>query len=181
MKKFISIISILLIISCIFCACSLSSTETTAEATIDETSPTSLHFNDDNINNVLKIYEESMKDNISVYCEEYLTYSGTPIKKLESVKDIITDDYYNQIKSTEKYNKVDKGYEQATALKTLYYSDYSSPSDNIKVLAQCYQSVIVNNNSTTYNTFYVFDMQYDATSDWLINGVDKPANEYLKE
>lgn len=66
---------------------STTETETTREAT-----PSNLD-NNDPLNDMLKIYEESMEDNISLYCEDYLTFEGSPFKNLESIRDIITDEH----------------------------------------------------------------------------------------
>ncbi|MBQ2972376.1 MAG: hypothetical protein IJE16_07505 [Ruminococcus sp.] len=183
MKRIIPIISMITALTVLFCGCALSNnenTDSTTQATSDETSFISTTGNS-NINDVLRIYEESLKTNIELYCEEYLTYQGSPTSELDVIESIITDDYYEQIKATSNYRTEDKDYEQATALNTLYYSDYSTASKNEKVLAQCYQTIIVDNKSTTYNTFYIFNMKYDEEKGWLIDSVEKPSYEYLEE
>lgn len=180
MKRVLTIFICIITVTLIMCGCAKSNVPNTTETqTTNEASPSNL--NNEPLNDMLKIYEESMEDNISLYCENYLTYKGNPFKNLESVKSIITDEHYERIKSTENYQSDDKDYEQATALNCLYYEEYSTPSDTVNVLAQCYQSVIVDNKSTTYNTFYVFNMKYDEQNGWLIDSVEKPSNEYLKE
>lgn len=182
MKKYILISLTLIFLLLVLCGCSTPTTTNTQETEpLEETNVSSIDNTGNNINDVLRIYEESMKENIEQYCEEYLTYQGTPIKKLDEVKSILTDEYYKQIKSTENYHSDDKDYEQATALNSLYFQDYSSPSSEVKVLAHCYQSIIVDNESNTYNTFFMFDMKYEDGKGWLINSVEKPSYEYLEE
>ena len=181
MRKFTVIFLCLVVLILSLCGCANSNDNMSTEdiATSDEN--VQLTQSNDPLNEVLKIYEESMEANISTYCQEYLTFEGSPIDNLEEVKSIITEEYYEQIKATEHYQSENKDYEQATALNTLYFEDYSTPSEKIKVLALCYQSVVVDNKSTTYNTFYIFNMKYDEQNGWLIDSVEKPSDEYLKE
>lgn len=185
MKRIISVVLLLLTITVFFCGCGTTTmqtndTNTDSASTIEPTKEDiTLSFEDNSINDVLKIYEESMSNTITTYCEDYLSYSGA--SDVATIRSIITEEYYQKIKSSESYHKTDDDYEQATALNALYYQDYSVPSEQVKVVAQCYQTVVVDNKSTTYNTFYIFDMNYDTEEGWLINGVDKPSNEYLKE
>ncbi len=179
MKRILAIFICIITVMLLMCGCAKSNIQNTTETqATSETSPNNV--NNESLNDMLKIYEESMEDNISLYCENYLTYKGNPFKNLESIEDVITDEHYKKIKSTENYQSDDKDYEQATALNCLYYGEYSTPSDTISVLAQCYQSVIVDNKSTTYNTFYIFNMKYDEQNGWLIDSVEKPSNEYLE-
>lgn len=181
MKKLLLLILCLILLTLALCGCSNANSNNSSETSAISDDTTEPSQGNDPLNEVLKIYEESMENNIRTYCQEYLTYAGSPIENLETIANIITDEHYERIKSTENYQSKDKEYEQATALNTLYFEDYSTPSNSIKVLAQCYQSVIVDNKSTTYNTFYVFNMKYDEQSGWLIDSVEKPSNEYLKE
>ncbi len=182
MKRFIYIAIAIIVLLSVLCGCaSTTTTDTNATEPLEETKFSSKDNTGSDINDVLRIYEESMKDNIELYCEEYLTYQGTPIKNLDAVKDVLSEEYYNQIKSTENYHTEDEDYEQATALNTLYFQDYSSPSSQVEVLALCYQSVIFDNKSNTYNTFFLFKMKYEDGKGWLIDSVEKPSYEYLEE
>ena len=178
MKKIVLVclIFILLLLSC-GCATKTAQKTNPTEANIENTES---GFQN-NINDILMIYEDSIKENISLYCENYLTYHSSPINNLDSVKSALTEQYYNQTKATQNYHHEDKEYEQATALNELFYEDFSTPTKQTKILAHCYQSVVIKNKSTTYNTFYVFDMKYEDGKGWLIDSVEKPAYEYLEE
>lgn len=159
--------------------------DSTANSNSNNTSdPTEATEYSEDLSNMLKIYEESMQNNIETYCEEYLTYVDTPENNLDAIKDIITADYLSRIETTLDYpnNNVQEDekveYEQATALSELFYSNYSTPSTRTKVLAQCYQTITVDGKVTTNKTFYIFNMKYEDNTGWLIDSVDIPSDAF---
>ncbi len=159
------------------------STIDTATVT-DNNESTESTANSEELSEMLKIYEESMKENIETYCIEYLTFVDSPVDNIDLIKDIITTDHLDRIQliSDAPDNGGDKDkkikYEQATALSELFYSDYSVPSTRTKVLAQCYQTVTVDSKVTTSKVFYLFSMKYEDGRGWLIDSVDIPSNAF---
>lgn len=121
-----------------------------------------------------RIYDENIKDTISAYCENYLSFEGSSLDNTESIKEYVTDDYYKKLTSEKGQSKANTDYQQATALNKLYFGDYSKPTDEIEISALCYQTTVHNKVSQTYNTFYLFNMTYSTEKGWLISDVSKP-------
>ncbi len=180
MRKIISILfAIVLTVSAFIlssCNKEINQTPNTAVATID----TAVNINDlqselselkDEYNNIIRIYDDSLEKSINTYCEEYLSFSGSASDNIEKIKYIVTNKYYNELISQTGHNKSNKKYEQSTGLDKLYYDKNLSPSDNIEIIALCKQTVIYNNNVTTNNVIYIFDMVYENDK-WIINSTE---------
>lgn len=121
-------------------------------------------------NDITKIYDETLEASINEYCEKYLSYTGTATDNIEKVKDIVTDNYYDELQSQTGHQKSDEDYEQSTGVQKLYYENFSEPSDSIDVLAHCKQTVIYYDEVSTYNVFYTFEMKLKSDT-WKINSV----------
>ncbi len=119
-------------------------------------------------NDVTKIYDDTLEKSINTYCEKYLSYNGSAVDNIKNIKDVVTDTYYSELMSQTGHQKSLDNYEQSTGIVKLYYSNYSSPSDSIEILALCKQTVIYNNEVNTSNAVYTFDMMY-KNNRWLIN------------
>lgn len=120
------------------------------------------------------IYDNSIENAITTYCEKYLTFSDTLLNNADKVKPYVTDAYYSELKAT-KRQQGGSNYQQSTALHKLYFDNYSTPTTYVEVAALCYQTAVYNNKSETYSTFYVFAMEYDNSNNiWLIANVQKP-------
>lgn len=179
-KKAFIILVVLAVVVATLSGCNNSATNN-GESTPDNIEST--EYNEE-LSEMLRIYEESMKNNIETYCTEYLTFVDSPVDNIESIKDIITTDYLDRIKliseapdnGGEKDEKIK--YEQATALSELFYSDYSVPTTRTKVLAQCYQTVTVDSKVTTKKVFYLFTMEYEEGTGWLVDSVDVPSDAF---
>lgn len=175
MKKILTLISVVLLL-CLLCGCNTISSDNEETETTQAT--TLVMGAEEDLTSLLKIYEESLENNITTYCEEYLTYTGSPKENYEAIQDIITTEYQTKLKSTEGYSPAKNDYEQSTAINKIYYGDFSSPSDTIDVIAQCYQTVIFDNKATTGNVFYVFNMVYNQEHGWLIDSVELPSDTF---
>lgn len=120
--------------------------------------------------NIIKIYDQSLKDSINTYCEEYLSYSGSATDNVEKIKDIVTENYYSELQSQTGHQKSDDDYEQSTGVENLYYSDCSSPSDTTDVMAHCKQTIIFDDEVKTLEAYYIFEMIFE-NGIWKINSV----------
>lgn len=182
-KKTFYILFVLAVVVAILSGCNNSATNENNNDTSTTETVQATEYSEE-LSEMLRIYEESMKANIETYCIEYLTFVDSPADNLDSVKDIITTDYLDRIEliSDSPDNGGDKDkkvkYEQATALNELFYSDYSVPTTRTKVLAQCYQTVTVDSKVTTNKVFYLFTMEYEDGTGWLIDSVDVPSNAF---
>lgn len=124
----------------------------------------------DKYSNITKIYDKSLKDSINTYCEKYLSFTGSATDNAKKIKDVVSDEYYEELMSQTGHKKSDEDYEQSTGLDKLYYGNNSSPSDNIEVIALCKQTVIYDDKVTTSDVTYIFDMLYKS-GNWVINGI----------
>lgn len=123
-------------------------------------------------NDTQKIYDKSIKDNIITYCDNMLTYTDNILSdNIDSVKDIITDTYYNELQSYLGHIQSSESFEQACGLEDLYYSDNSIPSDNADIITVCKKTTIYKDNVSTETVAYKFNMQYQSDN-WFINSVD---------
>lgn len=125
----------------------------------------------DEYNKITKIYDDSLKKSINIYCENYLSFTGSATDNIEKIKDVVSEDYYEELLSQTGHKKSDEKYEQSTGLDKLYYDNNSSPSDSIEVIALCKQTIIYDDNVTTDDVTYVFDMLY-KNDKWIINGTE---------
>lgn len=180
MRKIISILFAIVLTVSVFilssCDKEVNQTQNTAVATID----TAVNIDDlqselselkNEYNNIIRIYDDSLEKSINIYCEEYLSFSGSASDNIEKIKDIVTNKYYNELISQTGHKKCDKKYEQSTGLDKLYYDKNLTPSDNIEIVALCKQTVIFNNNVTTNNVIYIFGMVYENDK-WIINSTE---------
>lgn len=124
----------------------------------------------DKYSNITRIYDKSLKESINTYCEEYLSFTGSATEKIKKIKDVVSEEYYEELISQTGHKKFDYDYEQSTGLDKLYYDNNSSPSDRIEVIALCKQTVIYDDEVTTGNVTYIFDMLYKSDK-WVINGI----------
>lgn len=124
----------------------------------------------DKYSNITKLYDKSLKDSINTYCEKYLSFTGSATDNIEKIKDIVSEEYYEDLMSQTGHKKSDEDYEQSTGLNKLYYGNNSSPSDNIEVIALCKQTIIYDDKVTTSDVTYIFDMLYKSDK-WVINGI----------
>lgn len=124
----------------------------------------------DKYSNITRIYDKSLKESINTYCEEYLSFTGSATDNIAKIKDVVSDEYYQELMSQTGHKKSDDDYEQSTGLDKLYYDNNSSPSDSIEVIALCKQTVIYDDEVTTDNVTYIFDMLYKSGK-WVINGI----------
>lgn len=175
MKK---IICILLIASTLFMSACTSqlNTETPDSASKSTTVSieeiqTQLSEIKDKYNNIMKMYDESIDSSITTYCEKYLSYYGSATNNINKIQNILTDNYYSKLQSQTGHQKSDNTYEQSTGVEKLYYSDYSSPTNTINIMAHCKQTVIFNNEVTTSDVGYSFGMVYENNI-WKIDSVD---------
>ena len=121
---------------------------------------------------IMKMYDNSINSSIDTYCEEYLSYYGSATNNIEKIKNIVTERFYSELLTQKGYLKSDNTYEQSTGVEKLYYSDYSSPTNSINIMAHCKQTVIFNNEVTTSDVGYIFDMEYENNT-WRINSFDR--------
>lgn len=123
-------------------------------------------------NDTQKIYDSSIKDNIITYCDNMLTYTDNiSADNIDSVKNVITDTYYNQLQSYLGHTQSTESFEQACGLEALYYSDNSTPSDSVDIIAVCKKTTIYKDDVSTETIAYKFNMQYQSDN-WFINSVD---------
>lgn len=125
----------------------------------------------DKYSDITKIYDKSLEESINTYCEKYLSFSGSATDNIEKIKDVVSNDYYNELLSQTGHEQSDEDYEQSTGLDKLYYDNNSSPSDSIDVIALCKQTVIYDDDVTTDNVNYIFNMLY-KNDKWVINGTE---------
>lgn len=119
-----------------------------------------------------KIYDSSIKGNIITYCDNMLTYTNNiSSDNINSVKNIVTDTYYNELQSYLGHVQSTESFEQACRLETLYYSDNSIPSDTADIIAVCKKTTIYKDDVSTETVAYKFNMKYQSDN-WLINSVD---------
>ncbi|MCH5300764.1 MAG: hypothetical protein J1E56_05530 [Ruminococcus sp.] len=184
MKKFLLILFAIIML---LCSCSAgentdSTPDTVSTEQLQSTTATADLSSVQNENNKLKesinemqrIYEDSLYENIKTYTSNYLSYTGSALNNIEKIKSCVTDDYYKKLSSNAGHARnTNTDYQQSTFVSALFYGDNSIPSNNIKVLALCYQSVINKNISETHTIIYMFDMKY-MNNQWLIAGVEKP-------
>lgn len=123
-------------------------------------------------NNTQKIYNSSIENNIITYCDNMLTYTGSiSADNINKIEEIITDTYYNELQSYLGHIQSTENFEQACGLEALYYSDNSTPSDSIDIIAVCKKTTIYNNDVSTETVAYRFNMKHQSDN-WLINSVD---------
>lgn len=167
-----------LLISCL-AACSIKSTDSdsTIDTAVTEETAVNIYDLQDKYNqlksdydSIAKIYDDTLESSINTYCEKYLSYSGSATDNIDSIKDVITNSYYNELMSQTGHQKYDDDYEQATGLYKIFYENYSSPSDNIEVISLCKQTVILDDKVTTEDAVYIFEMLYENNK-WIINGM----------
>ncbi len=185
MKKYLIIM--FAVIMLLLCSCSVSKntdskpdTVSTEQVQSTTANLSSVQNENDklkkNISEMQKIYDDSLNENIKTYTSNYLSYTGSALNNIKKIKDCVTDDYYNKLSSNAGHARnTNTDYQQSTFVSELYYGDNSTPSNNIKVLALCYQSVVNKNISETHTIIYMFDMKY-INNQWLISGVEKPEN-----
>lgn len=119
-----------------------------------------------------KIYDSSIKGNIITYCDNMLTYTNNiSSDNINSVKNIVTDTYYNELQSYLGHVQSTESFEQACGLETLYYNDNSIPSDTADIIAVCKKTTIYKDDVSTETVAYKFNMKYQSDN-WLINSVD---------
>ena len=117
--------------------------------------------------------QAEIQNAISLYCEHFLTYTDSPLNNIEMIKAIVTDDYYQGVKDIMGYiSESEDSYSQAVAVDKFYYDSNPKETDELEVACLCYQNMIVNNNSSTINTFYIFNFIKDPDRGWIINSVD---------
>ncbi len=121
---------------------------------------------------IIKMYDNSINSSIDIYCEEYLSYYGSATNNINKIQSIVTEHFYRELLTQIGHQKPDTTYEQSTGVDNLYYSDYSSPTNSINIMAHCKQTVIFNNEVTTSDVGYIFDMEYENNT-WKINSVDR--------
>ncbi len=122
--------------------------------------------------NIMKMYDNSINSSIDTYCEEYLSYYGSTTNNINKIQSIVTESFYSELLTHTGHQKSDNTYEQSTGVENLYYSDYSSPTNTINIMAHCKQTVIFNNEVTTSDVGYSFGMVYENNT-WKINSVDR--------
>lgn len=123
-------------------------------------------------NNTQKIYNSSIENNIIAYCDNMLTYTDNiSADNIDSVKNIITDTYYNELQSYLGHIQSTESFEQACGLETLYYGDNSTPSDSTDIIAICKKTAIYKDDVSTETLAYKFNMEYQSEK-WLINSVE---------
>lgn len=123
-------------------------------------------------NDTQKIYDSSIKDNIITYCDNMLTYADNiSADNIDSVKNIITDTYYNELQSYLGHIQSTESFEQACGLEALYYGDNSTPSDSVDIIAVCKKATIYKDDVSTETVAYKFNMKYQSDN-WLINSVE---------
>lgn len=160
MKLIILSITIILVVV-LFCGCEIkhkgeqSSNGTTINTTVEKT-----------------IYNTSLEDNIKKYCEMYLSSDKNHAKSIETIKDIVTTSYYERQKNIENYLLPDPDFQGSTSLSKVYYDTIVENTKKIEVAALCNESLIFNDQTSSYTTFYIFDMEY-INDTWLINDVRK--------
>lgn len=179
MKKTIYLLltTALIISSLTMTACSKKSNETshTLVATLDtgvniDSLQSELSEVKDKYSNITRIYDKSLKESINTYCEEYLSFTGSATDNAKKIKDVVSDEYYEELMSQTGHKISDKDYEQSTGLNKLYYDNNSSPSDSIEVIALCKQTIIYDDKVTTSDVTYIFNMLYKVGK-WVINGI----------
>ncbi|MGN1468194.1 MAG: hypothetical protein ACI4W1_07790 [Ruminococcus sp.] len=178
MKKIIIICSVL--ISCILCSCNINNSSE-LENTVAE--PTTVDISElqneneqlkNNTAELLKIYDNSLQKSIIEFTDIYLSYEGSALNNIDKVKPYVTEDYYSELVSKSGHAKnTNVSYRQSTAIDSIYYSDYSVPSNHCDIAALCYQTTVYNNTSETKTVLYIFNMTYNENS-WLIAGVERP-------
>lgn len=126
----------------------------------------------DKYNGIMKMYDDSINSSIDTYCEEYLSYYGSATNNIDKIESIVTESYYSKLQSQTGHQKSDNTYEQSTGVEKLYYSNYSSPTNTINIMAHCKQTVIFNNEVTTSDVGYSFGMVYENNI-WKIDSVDR--------
>lgn len=123
-------------------------------------------------NDTQKIYDSNVKDNIITYCNNMLTYTNNiSADNIDSVKNIVTNTYYNELQSYLGHVHSTENFEQACGLETLYYSDNSIPSDNADIIAVCKKTTIYKDDVATETVAYKFNMKYQSDN-WLINSIE---------
>lgn len=160
--------------------CSLSSNQT-EETTVSieklQEQIDTLQYKLDSYN---KIYDDSLRQSIDKYCENYLSFEGRlGTKDVEKVKDYLTSDYYNEM-INQPFNeggKVDDDYVQSTAVDEVYFENISDRLKHERVIndttvtAICYQSAISDGKTNSYKVIYKFNLKR-SESKWLISAVE---------
>lgn len=121
---------------------------------------------------ITKIYDDTLEKSINTYCEKYLSYSDSATENIEKIRNVVTNDYYDELQSQTGHQKSNEDYEQSTGVEHLYYENFSEPFDSVNVLAHCKQTVIYDDEVKTDDSFYTFDMSFENSS-WKINSVSK--------
>lgn len=128
------------------------------------------------IDNYKVFYDKSLEESIQKYCEGYLSFQGRiDANNVKKIKKYITAELYNTL-INQPFNEgeiTQSDYSQQTAPDEIFYENISRrigkyPEINTTtVLANCYQSVVSNNSTKSYNVICKFEMNR-RNNKWLI-------------
>lgn len=179
MKRIYAIIALCAVIV-ITGGCRLSSNQTEETTVSVEELQEQIHTLQDKLDSYNKIYDDSLRESINKYCENYLSFDGNLDEKdVEKVKKYLTSDYYNEM-INQPFNeggKVDDDYIQSTAIDELYFENLADRLKHERIIndttvtAICYQSVISDGKTKSYKVIYKFNLKH-GDGKWLISAVE---------
>lgn len=169
-KKFIIATVVISAITVIVTGCGLKDDTNKTESTTAPVTVETTTMNTENLQQRIeeleseklkydRLFNIEVKNVIDKYCQLYLSYSGSQSNNISKLKDYLSDDYYNQLRTTIGHSTYDDNYEQATGLVQLYVSDYED-NGSFNVMAICSQTIIYNDEVSNSNVTYNFNMGY---------------------